>query len=262
MRTCKKLLTTAVVALIALSGAAGCSGMKNGSLTKVAPTTTTQRVGSVYLLRGWIGIFSTGIDSLGKKINDRGIHAEVFQEAQWAILADNIIEQYRANPQHEPIIIIGHSYGADDAIAISRKLNDANIRVELVVTLDPVTPRKVPANINTVYNLYQSNGAMDALPWLRGIPLTADEPGPRVLKNMNIRTERTDLMYANLDHFNIEKKEKIHDDVLAQVMRVCEPRAAWAARRAPAQLASIKVSEPESGKGDAEPRTTLISVPK
>jgi hypothetical protein len=214
-----------------LVGSVGCSGMKNGSIASVQPVTTNERVGSVYLLRGWIGIFSTGIDSLGDKINKKGVHAEVFQESQWSSLANAIIKKYENEPNHEPIVIIGHSYGADDAILVSRKLAEKNIKVELVITLDPVTPRKAPANIQVAYNLYQSS-ALDGLPFLRGIPLTADQPGPAVLKNQNIRKDRKDLLDSNLDHFNIEKKDKIHNDVIAQVLGVCQPRSQWLAKRA------------------------------
>lgn len=243
MRHSLKHISVLFIAMAMLLSVVGCSGMKNGSMSKVQPVTENQRVGSVYLLRGWIGIFSTGIDSLGEKINQQGVHAEVYQEAQWSSLAKTIITKYENNPNHEPIVIVGHSYGADDAILITRKLAEKNIKVDLVVTLDPVTPRKVPSNINLVYNLYQSS-ALDGLPFLRGIPLTPENPGPVTLKNQNIRTDRKDLLDSNLDHFNIEKKDKIHADVIAQVMNVCQPRAQWAAARGIRQPTAIAKASP------------------
>lgn len=241
-----------LLAVSVLMGSVGCSGMKNGSMANVQAITTNERVGSVYLLRGWIGIFSTGIDSLGEKINKKGVHAEVFQEAQWSSLANAIIKKYENQPNHEPIVIIGHSYGADDAILVARKLAEKNIKVELVVTLDPVTPRKAPGNIQLAYNLYQS-GALDGLPFLRGIPLTADQPGPTVLKNQNIRKDRKDLLDSNLDHFNIEKKDKIHSDVITQVMSVCQPRSQWLAKRSvSSNTVAIAVTPPKKPDEVAE----------
>ena len=56
--------------------------------------------------------------------------------------------------------------------------------------------------------------------------------GPVVMKNQNIRKDRTDLLDSNLDHFNIEKKDKIHNDVITQVLGVCQPRSQWLAKRA------------------------------
>ncbi len=256
-----KFLASTLLLTATLLGAVGCSGMKNGSMANVQPVTTNQRVGSVYLLRGWIGIFSTGIDSLGSKINKQGVHAEVFQEAQWSSLATAIIKKYENQPEHEPIVIIGHSYGADDAILISRKLAEKNIKVDLVVTLDPVTPRKAPGNIQLAYNLYQS-GALDGLPFLRGIALTADQPGPVMLKNLNIRKDRKDLLDSSLDHFNIEKKEKVHNDVIAQVLSVCQPRSQWAAGRAiktPVATAARVADDSTPGGGTKDkPADTVV----
>ena len=236
MRTATKLIL--LTATLALLTGTGCAATRNGSMASVTPVTSNQRVGSVYLLRGWIGVFSTGINSLGDKLKADGVNAQVYQEAQWSELANTIVAKYEKTPNHEPIVLVGHSYGADDSILITRKLAEHNIKVDLVVTLDPVTPKKVPSNVNHVYNLYQSS-ALDGLPFLRGIPLTPESPGPVALDNLNIRKDRTDLLDSNLDHFNIEKKEKIHADVIAQVLKVCPPRAAWVAMHAtPAPVAA------------------------
>ncbi|HTL28538.1 MAG TPA: hypothetical protein VL282_04940, partial [Tepidisphaeraceae bacterium] len=66
----------------------GCSAMTPGELTKVEPVSTNARAGNVYLLRGFIGIFSTGIDHLGEEINGKGVDAMVFQDDQWNRLAE------------------------------------------------------------------------------------------------------------------------------------------------------------------------------
>lgn len=235
----------AVLLFLGIMVLGGCAAVKPGHLTEVEPITTNERVGSVYLMRGFIGIFSQGIDRLGRRLNEAGIHAEVFQESQTAALADTIAERYRNVPQHEPIVLVGHSYGADSVVAVARRLNKHNIRVDLLVTLDPVTPGKVPGNVVLAYNLYQSNGTFDALPFLRGIPLKADDPGPKTLRNMNIRRERTELLEPGLDHFNIEKKEKIQKDVVRQIMEVCMTREVWArTHHAPHVIAISSTDDP------------------
>ncbi len=233
-----------IIAIVGLSFfLVGCSSMKPGELAAVKPLSTDPRAGNVYLLRGFIGIFSTGIDQLGEQINQQGVHAMVFQDDQWSSLADTIKQKYANKPHIEPLILIGHSYGADDVLRIARKLDDANIKVDLLITLDPVTPPKVPKNIAFCYNLYQSNGVFDTMPWLRGIPLTPEKAIPGQLVNANIRTDRTDLLEPGLDHFNIEKKEKIHKEVIAKVLTVCPPRQAWAAAHG-LGLPALTVSTP------------------
>jgi len=252
-----RLLVVTVSGLTIYAAGMGCSAMTPGRLDAVTPVTNAvekPRVGSVYLLRGFIGVFSTGIDSLGQQINDRGIHAEVFQESQTASLAAKIAEVYKTNASREPLVLVGHSYGADSTIRVARALSENGITVDLIVTLDPVTPPKVPENVTHVVNLYQSNGAFDALPWLRGIALTPETEDTLVLENINIRTDRTDLLEPGTDHFNIEKKSKIQSEVIARVLEVCIERPAWAANQNRLQLAGL--ASRSGGLGDkATPST-------
>ncbi|HRK32406.1 MAG TPA: hypothetical protein PLD59_15180 [Tepidisphaeraceae bacterium] len=211
---------------------AGCKTTRAGSLAAVQPSSEAPRAGNAYLLRGFIGVFSEGIDTLTAKLNEAGVRAHVYQDSQWASLAQTIRERYRAEKNHEPIILIGHSYGADDVIRIARRLNEDKIEVALLITLDPVTPPKVPGNVKMCVNLYQSNGAVDALPWLRGIAVRPDDPAPTRLVNADIRKDRTDLLESGTGHFNIEKKQKIHSEVVKQVLAICPPRATWLAQNA------------------------------
>jgi pimeloyl-ACP methyl ester carboxylesterase len=211
----------------AVAALAGCSAMTPGRVDSVEPVSDAPRAGNVYLLRGFIGVFSTGIDRLGTEVNAVGVHADVFQDDQWSVLADQIALRYHGHPDAEPLVLVGHSYGADDSIRIARKLDAANIPVNLLITLDPVTPPAIPKNVRLCVNLYQSNGIWDNLPWLRGIPLEQDAGSTGKLFNFNIRTDRRDLLDPDVNHFNIEKKQKIHDEVLRLVLAVCPTRQQW-----------------------------------
>ena len=182
------------------------------------------RLGNAYLLRGWIGVFSTGINDLTGKLNANGVRAHVYQDDQWRALSRRLIGVYADAENPEPLVLIGHSYGADDVIRIARRLDEAGVAVDLLVTLDPVTPPAVPKNVRRAINLYQPNGVFDALPVLRGIPLSA-EVGVE-LENWNLRKNRRDLLEAmgsKLDHFNIEKKAVVHDAVITEVLLTCPP---------------------------------------
>lgn len=208
--------------------AGGCSSMTPGQMAWVQPTSNQPRAGNVYLLRGWIGIFSYGINDLGGKINKDGVRASVYQDDQWRELALAIKEHYKGARDPEPLILIGHSFGADDVLRVAGELNDAKIPVDLVVTLDPVTPPEVPGNVRRVVNLYQSNGAWDKVPAFRGVPLKLAEGSHAQLVNADVKKDRTDLLEPGTDHFNIEKKAKIHQEVLKYVLATCPPRQEWA----------------------------------
>jgi len=230
-----------LVAVLFAGTLVGCSAMTPGRVDTVAPVSTAPRVGNVYLLRGFIGVFSTGIDHLGTEVNAAGVHGEVFQDDQWSDLATAIEVKYRNHPDAEPLVLIGHSYGADDAINISRQLDTAGVPVDLLVTLDPVTPQPVPKNVRLCVNLYQSNGIWDNLPWLRGIPLQQEPGSTGKLYNANIRTDRRDLLDPDVNHFNIEKKQKIHNEVLRMLLAVCPERQDWMASRTPKRPTVIPV---------------------
>jgi pimeloyl-ACP methyl ester carboxylesterase len=225
----------------------GCANIAPGSLTAIQPVTEIRnpRVGQAYLFRGFIGVFSTGMNSLNDQLNDEGISAHVYQADQWSSVADEIEKQYKARPDAEPIVLAGHSYGADNVLRIAQKLKDKNVKIDLIVTLDAVTPPKVPANVKKVVNLYQSNGAMDSLPWLRGIPLEAERPGSVVLVNQDVRKDRKDLLEPGVNHFNIEKQEKIHAEVIKQIKQVCVTRPVWAMRRTPSGPLPSLTSNPQ-----------------
>jgi pimeloyl-ACP methyl ester carboxylesterase len=213
-----------------LFASVGCKSMTPGELDRVQPASDQPRAGNVYLLRGFIGIWSYGVDHLGRKIADSGVRASVFQEDQWSALANTIVERYRANPTPEPLVLIGHSYGADDTLRIAKVLQEHNIKIDLIITLDPVTPPQVPSNITLCYNIYQPS-LLDSLPFFRGVALETESPNTANLVNVNIRADRTDLLEPGTDHFNIEKNELIHAEVVRKVHEFCPPRDLWATRR-------------------------------
>src|SRR5215467_13004507 len=86
----------------------GCStpSMQPGDLNLVQVSSDRPRAGNVYLLRGFIGIWSTGIDRLGEEINQLGIRANVYRCEQWRELTDTILEKYKNQKNTEPLIII------------------------------------------------------------------------------------------------------------------------------------------------------------
>jgi pimeloyl-ACP methyl ester carboxylesterase len=222
-----------IVMWVASLLAAGCShAVKPGPLSQVRPDSNMPRAGNVYLLRGFIGVFSSGVDTLSGSLNESGVRSHVYQDDQWPALANRIREAYStATADAEPLVLIGHSYGADDAIRIARQLEKADIPVDLLVTLDPVTPPPVPGNVRRALNIYQSNGAWDSLPFLRGVPVRTDAGFSGRLENMNIRVDRRDLLEPRTSHFNIEKKGKVQEEVVGNVLMACPPRSTWLASR-------------------------------
>jgi predicted esterase len=218
----------------------GCASMTPGSLEAVRINSDKPHAGNVYLLRGWIGIFSYGINNLRDEIDHAGIRANVYQDDQWAPLADAIEKKYAHANTAEPLILIGHSFGADDVLRMCRHLAKSDIPIDLVITLDAVSPPELPANVRRCVNIYQSNGAWDKVPAFRGVALHKAPDSSAELVNVDVRVDRIDLLEPGTNHFNIEKNEKIHQEVLRQLAATCPDRTQWSAMKPAAQQLAAK----------------------
>jgi pimeloyl-ACP methyl ester carboxylesterase len=224
----------AVVVLAGAAMLAGCAVSLPGDLTHVAAASTRAHVGHVYFIRGFMGWWSEDLDDLATRVRVAGVAADVYSGWQWADLRDQIVAAYGQADGREPIVLVGHSYGSDEILKIARALRDRGQKVDLLITIDPVTPIDVPDNIGLTLNYYQTNGILDYLPWWRGVPLEAEmgaapgiSPGAgkaAALRNMNVRTDRTDLLEPHTTHKSMPHNRKIQNQVLADILAVCPER--------------------------------------
>ena len=216
--------TTRLSALLLLACVSGCNSLPSGAVLGVAtrPALASPRAGEAYLLRGWRGLWSQGIDQLGEELRASGVDARVFRADQASDLGDALVTRFGKPRPRVPLVLIGFSYGADDAVQVAATLDRAGIGVDLLLTIDPVTPPPVPANVKACHNYYQSNGPLDLLPWLRGIPLEpADGSGsPGRLVNVNIR-DRPDLLEPGTSHATIAANPRLHRVLVDEVLRIC-----------------------------------------
>jgi pimeloyl-ACP methyl ester carboxylesterase len=180
---------------------AGCHPMPRGDLSRVKDS-------DVVLLRGWRDLYSDGINQLATELEAEGYHPAVYGESQWSDVADNIILLGDAP------VLIGFSYGADHVLDVARKIQKAHLSVPLLITIDPVTPPKVPANVAVCHNLYQSD-FWDFLPWFRGIPLKAESRATK-LTNLNVH-DRPDLDDPHMAHKTITGYPQIRREIIEQI---------------------------------------------
>jgi hypothetical protein len=102
--------------------------------------------GHIYLLRGLAGIFSTGLDILDQKLIQRGFTATVHGHLDYEELASEAARLQKSGKG--PIIIMGHSLGADAAIFMADKMKSLGAPVALVVTFGPTMNLVAPSNIS------------------------------------------------------------------------------------------------------------------
>lgn len=197
---------------------AGCHPLPSGSLDAVGAEPHWRRQGNLFLIRGWRDLWSEGIDQLAGDIRQSGMNAQVYRESQWGELGEAIDHRYLSGSAPRPLVLIGFSYGADDVLRIAEKLDRDSVPVDLLITIDPVTPPRVPGNVRACYNYYQTNGIWDLFPWLRGIPLSPSRPGQ--LTNVDIRRDRPDLLEPGTSHATIAGNPKLHWEIVKRVMEI------------------------------------------
>jgi hypothetical protein len=111
----------------------------------------------VHLLRGLMNIFSLGMDTLAEQLKRRGVNATVHNYAEWQTLADRAAADYKAGKE-APIILIGHSLGADAVMEMAAYLGGKGVPVALVVPFDGTKSFAASDNVARVLNL--SSGTM------------------------------------------------------------------------------------------------------
>jgi fermentation-respiration switch protein FrsA (DUF1100 family) len=180
--------------------------------------------GRAYLFRGVAGlIYSRGMDSLADRIRHAGVAASVQTYLVWRGAADQAIQDYRRDPA--PIILIGHSMGGDSALSVAERLNSENIPVSLLVTYDPTRiADDVPPNVERYINIYQSSNIMGG----GNVVQASRFHGHYASFNLKDHTE--------IIHINIEKAERIQEQLARKVAELSATPAAAEGEAVPLHL--------------------------
>ena len=157
----------------------------------------------VLLLRGWFGVFSTGMDSLADELRANGIDAEVAGHLHWETAVADILREHSAG-NSGPLILVGHSQGANNVIDIARALEPHRIQVDLLVTLAPFMQDPVPGNVLRAVNYYQSPG------W--GAPLAPGVGFRGRLSNVDVANDLT------ITHITIDKSARVRAEIVREVI--------------------------------------------
>ncbi|WP_062015396.1 hypothetical protein [Aureimonas sp. AU4] len=190
---------------LALSGLAGPTLAAGPASAAKAPPRTAQPP-SVYLLRGFAGVFSTGIDQIDEALRASGIRSHIGSHLGWHSVADTILERHAAG-EDGPVVLIGHSLGANAVISVAEVLEHERVDVRYLASFAATAPDPLPGNIDRVVNFYFSEGG-----W--GRPLV---PGPR----FRGRLENRDFAgYRDVGHFNIDKQPALQSEVVKNTLQV------------------------------------------
>lgn len=190
-------------ALAALVSLAACGP------TPLAPLAGPPR-GRVILLRGLANMFSTGMNFLTAKLRQRDFDASVHNYLEWNALAAAVLRAQQADTLVRPFAIIGHSYGADDAVEMANHLGRQGVATDLLVTFDPTASDPVAAGVLRVLNFYQDRDTVTRT-------LVGGPGFTGTLENQLVPGE---------SHISIDKQDRLHDQVIARMLALAAEREA------------------------------------
>lgn len=199
----RRLACTGVVAAVsamALGSSADPADAKCSNVGAAKP-------GEVYFMRGLANIFSLGLDAFAKEVTALGIENCVFNHSHWQAVVNDVVERGYQNQISEPIIIIGHSLGANIAPKMATSIGRHNIPVYYVAMLDPVEPTRVGENVKEIVNYY--------LPKSKDTLLRPTSAFSGELLNENLRYWR-----EGFDHFNIDEKRSLRGVMKRRVIEI------------------------------------------
>ena len=163
------------------------------------------RTGEVYLLRGLANVFSRGMDAMGAKLIRSGVDARVYNHSAWRDLAENIIARAKVKRVSYPIVIIGHSLGANASVRMAEHLGRRGIRVEYVAVFDPTTTTTAHKNVRRIINFYLANDSHSNIV-VKGAGFRG------VLKNINLRGT------PGITHTSVEKNPKYQNAIIKRAV--------------------------------------------
>ncbi len=167
--------------------------------------------GRVILLRGLMNVFSRGLDALQIEMKQRGLPVELYNHTAWPEVADKLAEEYKTNKSVAPIIIVGHSLGANASLEMARWFSDRGVPVRLVVTLDGVgevtTLDEGSAEIINYYKPHQFGQEVRSTRGFRG-----------TITNIDL----TD--HPDIGHLNIDKNPDIHNQIISKVLDIMKKK--------------------------------------
>lgn len=177
----------------------------------------------VYTMRGWLGIFSQGMDTLAQKVeNELGIQAKAMSYHERDKLISHITTAYDAGELKGDIILVGHSFGADAQLEVAKALDEHNIPVKLLIAIEPTRKKVIPKNVSHVYQLASGTSfPKEMLGWGRVYDKTSAQT---TVKRMDLtKGEGADKMH----HFNMTTYPKtlnLELDLIKQVLGAQQPQ--------------------------------------
>lgn len=161
----------------------------------------------IVLMRGLANVFSRGMDEMSERLTGLGFTPRLINHRGWQVAADTIAQNYRSG-NRAPIIIIGHSLGANAGFRLAKRLQSQNIPVAYLAVFDPTQSLAVPGNVDTFVNFYLNRS---------GRPAQFSATRHKSKVNINLTTS------PGITHTTIDQSRRLQDIVIGRIEQITEP---------------------------------------
>jgi len=202
-----------IVALAALSGcgstgSTGSAGSWSQRLFSRATPAPRAASSNVVIVRGTAGYWP-GVDHVVSGLEAQGARPTMIRGWEINRTAGGIVEARRSGEETRPLVLIGYSRGANDAIRLTRRLQNEGVTVNLLVLMETAVQDTVPANVESCLNIYKSSAvAEEWVPAFRGLPVTVESAHTQLV-NYNVRFHDEAIESSDLTQFTVSQNPTV-----------------------------------------------------
>ncbi|HEY3965127.1 MAG TPA: thioesterase domain-containing protein [Planctomycetaceae bacterium] len=214
----------------------GCSArVRTTAQAPVAPAgQSPAQISNVIVVHSSAGYWP-GCKDFVANLAVRGAPATIIHGWEVSRTADRIVAARQSGSQTGPLVLVGYSRGANDAVRLTRRLQDSGIKVNKLVLMETAVNDSIPANVESCLNIYQTSDVTEWLPAFRGLPVTVESPETQ-LTNYNLRFHDEGIARADLNHFTVCRNYAVLGMISEQVTATFESHAEPLEERSETQL--------------------------
>jgi len=223
---CRLAQTAFVASLITTLAGCGTSRAWLPQARSAAKPPAVSAPSNVIVVRATAGYWPD-CDRLVQSLSEQGASATVIRGMEVNRTADRIVTGRRSGDAR-PLVLIGYSRGANDALRLTRRLQKENISVDTLILMEMAAQDSVPANVVSCLNVYKSSPADDWVPAFRGLPVTV-ESAQTNLVNYNVRFHDEAVAQAAINQFTVGQNPAVQAMVVERVTTALRPAESEAA---------------------------------
>ena len=175
--------------------------------------------GEVVIFRGIAGYWPR-VERFQQQLWQYGFSSRVVFNVQRGSVSEQMRRQVTQGEASGPSVIVGYSLGAMNAIGLARDLQEVNVRVPMLVLIDPPVVGDIPSNVGRCLNVYKSHPVTDLvpeqIPIMRGIPVRRWTPQTDVVNvDLGMKDPLFGPFYDN--HLTIASTDKVQDQIVKTI---------------------------------------------